>query len=786
MSPGYSSQDIEGRCPTCGATAVSDARFCGICGAAQLPPGFAPTPAAVTAPPGEIAWEIDMPLLTSRFILYDFGKVFLWTALFMIVLLSIAFALAGEFSAEDFLMITAMTGLAVFILALLVVFVMAVFFNNRYRASFVISEQGVGYESRSRRGKWANRAAIAAGALSGRPGVAGAGLLAASQESMAIGWSEIQRVNEHAADRVFSLRNSWRVVLRLHCTPENYASVRALLAARLPAGTIVSGPGVGGAEPFRRFLLGAAAWAAIHFSSASPEPLPWIVAAAFALAASGWFQGGVRTLLSLAAAAAAAVQLAAWPGGLDPVLSSGWNAIPAAIGFAAFAAAVLESFVRPRQAAAAVILAAMLLAPAPASAADRQKPPWQGLNFFSIDDELALGRKYSADLDRRLPLVTNSDANAAVDRIGRRLAAHAPRPAEWRFSVVNTREVNAFAVPGGFIYVNRGLIDLAETEDELAGVLAHEIAHVVARHSTRAMSKQLLLAAVAMGASLAVSRKSDRWGDIIATAGGAGVLMAGLKYSRNDEYQADRLGAEIMQAAGYSPHGLTDFFEKLRGESAGRGTSRGARFLALVSTHPPTGERIARLKPLLANAPPPAVQPRNELTLAQAALRALPFPDPARDSGLSGAVSALAREPGQPTTPAPSSLEWRSAHRIRVPGNTVWLSTGLSVRRNNAIAIQAEGEIQPIKGSDDACGPDGLPGASGGFFKPISRANTGALLARVKSLKNQTSPPVLIGEGASFTAPFDGILELGINDDNNFDNRGEFQTQILIRRGGAR
>ena len=775
MNAGHASRVAGGQCPACGAPTAGEAQFCGLCGAAL--------PASATAPPGEIVWEIDMPLLTSRFILYDFGKVFLWTALIMIVLLSVAFALAGEFSAEEFLMISAMTGLAVFILALLVIFVMAVFFNDRYRASFAINSEGVGYESRSNRGKWANRAAIAAGALSGRPGVAGAGLLAASRESMAIGWNEIQRVNEHAADRVFSLRNSWRVVLRLHCTPENYATVRALLAARLPNGTIVSGPGIGAAEPFRRLALGASAWAAIHFGSAAPEPLPWIAAAALALAASGWFAGGVRTLLSLAAPQPppSSCRLA---GGLDRY-SPGWKALPAAIGFAAFAAAALQSFAPPRPAATSLVLAALLLAPPPA-AADRQKPPWEGLNFFSVDDELALGRKYAADLDRRLPLVAGSEAGTAVDRIGRRLAAHAPRAAEWRFSVVNTREVNAFAVPGGYIYVNRGLVELAETEDELAGVLAHEIAHVVARHSTRAMSKQLLLTAVAMGASLAVSRKSERWGDIIATAGGAGVLMAGLKYSRNDEYQADRLGAEIMQAAGYSPHGLATFFEKLQGKSAGRGASRGARFLALVSTHPPTGERIARLQPLLATASPPAIQPRNELALAQAALRALPFPDPARDSGLSGAVAALAREPGQSATPAPSSLEWRAAHRIRVPGNTVWRSTGLSVRRNNSVAIQAEGEIQPVKGSDDSCGPEGLPGAAGGFFKPISRANTGALLARIKSLKNQTSTPVLIGEGAAFTAPFDGILELGINDDNNFDNRGEFQTQILIRKGGAR
>lgn len=774
MQPRHSQPLTEWRCSQCGASGEAPARFCGVCGG-ELPP---PAP-----PPQAYEWEIDMPLLTNRFLLYDFAKVFAWTALIMIVMLSVIFVFTGDFSAREFAAIVGMTALGIFVVALLAVLVMVVFFGNRYRAAFSIDDRGIGYESRSRRGKWANRAAIAAGILRGRPSVAGAGLIAASQESMGLRWGEIVSVNDHPDARVLSLRNSWRVLLRLHCTPDNYEPVKALIASRLPAGAIRPGPAAGGGDRLRRLLIAAAAYAAASFG-AGGLPLPWMAAAAAIVAASAFVRGQARTLLSAAAAVAAALQVAAWPGEVSALLDAGWRAAPVAIGFAAIAALLIESLGAMKNASACLV-AALVLAAAPLEAADRAKPPWKGLNFFSEADELGLGRRYAAELDRRLPIIRDSEAAAVVDRIGRRLAAQSPRQAEWRFSVVNTREVNAYAVPGGFIYVNRGLLDLARSDDEIAGVLAHEIAHVAARHGTRALSKQLLLSAIAMGASLAASRKSERWGEVAAVAGGATVLMAQLKYSRNDEYQADALGADIMQRAGYSPHGLAVFFERLRGENA-RGPSRAARWLALVSTHPPMQERIARLQPVLVSAPPPASFSATEIARAHTALSGMAYPPEPKDQGLTGVLASVAGV-GAPAAENVSlaNLNWDFAHRFRVPGNTVWLKTGLTVRPGDGIAIQAEGEIWPIRNSDASCGPGGLPGANRGVFKPITRANTGALVANIRPDESSAGKYILVGEGAAWTAATGGMLELGINDDNNFDNRGEFQVQILIRRGGA-
>lgn len=289
-----------------------------------------------------IEWELDLPLLTNRFILYDFAKVFAWTAVVMISLLTVLFAATGELNMEQFAGIAGMTALGIFVVALLAVFVMAVFFGNRYRVAFSLGPKGIGYESRSRRGKWASRAAVVAGALGGRPGTAGAGLLAMSRERVGIRWNEIRRVNEHAEARVFSLRNSWRVVLRLHCTPENYEQVRQYLAAHLPPGAIVPGTAGAGGEAARGVLLAAAAYAAASFG-AGGVALPWLAGAAALMGVAGFLRGGARRAVSGLAVGAAAIQLADWPGGAATLLEAGWLAIPVAAAFAAIVAGWIDA-----------------------------------------------------------------------------------------------------------------------------------------------------------------------------------------------------------------------------------------------------------------------------------------------------------------------------------------------------------------------------------------------------------------------------------------------------------
>ncbi len=404
-----------------------------------------------------------------------------------------------------------------------------------------------------------------------------------------------------------------------------------------------------------------------------------------------------------------------------------------------------------------------------------------GLNFFSVREERKLGQRYSNELNRKLDLLGRLPAQSYIERLGMRVFEASAQPRrDYRFFLVNTREVNAFAVPGGFIYVTRGLVDLAENEAQLAGVLGHEIAHVEARHGTKQVSKQLLLLGTVAAASAAVSQKSEKWGSVIAASGGIGVLLANLKYSRNDEYQADALAARWMAAAGYDPRELIAFFRKM---DSSRSPGALGRALALLSTHPPTPDRVRSLtlqletidwRPDLANSAP------DEFRDCKLQLASLP-PPPKKEITLSNALAALGLSENVAVEGSLPSIGTREqAQRVlEIKGNTVWMDSGVTVRQGQLVEVWAEGEISLTKQGDLHCDPSGVYGRTGGFFKPLSNVYTGALIGRIQAAGD--SKPFPIGTHRVFRAPASGKLELGINDDNNFDNRGAFQVWILTR-----
>jgi hypothetical protein len=199
-------------------------------------PDYAPEPAE----DGVIAWNASFPLLTNRFFLYDAVKVVVWTWLLVTLLMAVMFAIAGPRDFFD----TFVQFQRVFVFIILGFFLLflaiaGLFFGNRYAASYRVSPEGVDCVTVSRRGRAANRVAIVAGALALNPQLAGAGLVAASQEEVACSWDEIRRVKEYPHLRVISLMNGWRVMNRLYCTPQNYAAVSRLvrhyLATRPPS-----------------------------------------------------------------------------------------------------------------------------------------------------------------------------------------------------------------------------------------------------------------------------------------------------------------------------------------------------------------------------------------------------------------------------------------------------------------------------------------------------------------------------------------------------------------------
>jgi hypothetical protein len=205
--------------------------------------------------------------------------------------------------------------------------------------------------------------------------------------------------------------------------------------------------------------------------------------------------------------------------------------------------------------------------------------------MFSAQEEVQAGQQAAAQVSRQLPVLPDSDPiTIYIQQLGRQLAAHAPGE-KWPYSfhVVNQREINAFALPGGPVFVNLGTIKAADNEAELAGVMAHEISHVIQRHGTRAASKQM--AAQLPLAILGGVMGQGALAQMAQMGLGFGVGSYFLKNSRKAESEADLLGTDIMYDTGFNPRAMSDFFTKLEKEGD---IARGPQFL---SDHPDPGNR---------------------------------------------------------------------------------------------------------------------------------------------------------------------------------------------------
>ena len=217
-----------------------------------------------------------------------------------------------------------------------------------------------------------------------------------------------------------------------------------------------------------------------------------------------------------------------------------------------------------------------------------------GAGGVSLEQEWQLGNQLAAQVQQQVHLVNDPVALSYVRSVGERLHAQTPvadRP--FNFYIVDDKEVNAFSLPGGHIYINRGLIDQADKADELAAVMAHEISHVVARHAIKQAEQAQEINTIG---SILLGNNPGALTQIAAQilAGGA---MA--RFSRADEKQADDMGLDLMYRAGYDAHGMLDFFNKLLAMDRG-GSSAVSRFF---QDHPGTSDRIADIQGRLPNYP---------------------------------------------------------------------------------------------------------------------------------------------------------------------------------------
>lgn len=294
-----------------------------------------------------------------------------------------------------------------------------------------------------------------------------------------------------------------------------------------------------------------------------------------------------------------------------------------------------------------------------------------GFNLFSPQQDVELGRQSSERIIRQTPMLDDPWIDQYISQLGSRLAAHASgEKFAYQFRVVATSEVNAFALPGGFLFINAGLLSTARNEGELAGVISHEIAHAALRHGTSQASKQQL-ASLGLGilGSIAAGSENQNIEQAISAIGGLGANMLFLRFGRTAEKQADLEGARMMAEAGYDPRDMADFFSTLK--SLDR-----RRIPEMLSDHPDPGNRqqyiIAAISSLPV-APNPIENSRDFEAMQQRLARNSASIESTREIRRVGPANPGALSPSvRPEPPASVTSPFRAgdgSFAIQVPAN---------------------------------------------------------------------------------------------------------------------
>ena len=210
----------------------------------------------------------------------------------------------------------------------------------------------------------------------------------------------------------------------------------------------------------------------------------------------------------------------------------------------------------------------------------------KGLDFYSIEKEIALGKQLSQQVEKSAKFITDPVVTEYVNRVGQNLVRNSDARVPFTIKVIDSDEVNAFALPGGFFYVNSGILLHADEEAEMAGVMAHEIAHVCARHGTKQATKGEIMNLASIPAMIFIPYSWAGWA--MYQGLNFAIPITFLKFSRDAEREADYLGLQYMYNAGYDPNAFVAFFEKVQAEEK----KRPGTIPKVFSTHPPTPDRI--------------------------------------------------------------------------------------------------------------------------------------------------------------------------------------------------
>jgi beta-barrel assembly-enhancing protease len=255
----------------------------------------------------------------------------------------------------------------------------------------------------------------------------------------------------------------------------------------------------------------------------------------------------------------------------------------------------------------------------------------KGANFYSLEKEIALGKQLAQEVERSSKLIDDPVVTEYINRVGQNLVRNSDARVPFTIKVIDSDEVNAFALPGGFFYVNSGLILRAQEESELAGVMAHEISHVTARHGTKNATKGQILQLATI--PLVFLGPAGLAGYGLYEGLNVALPLTFLKFSRDAEREADFLGLQYMYKAGYDPNSYITFFERIQADEK----RRPGTIPKLFSTHPPTPERIENAQKEIARILPAKqeyIVTTSEFDSVKARLRGIVFSRKAQDNGL--------------------------------------------------------------------------------------------------------------------------------------------------------
>ncbi|HEV7241240.1 MAG TPA: M48 family metallopeptidase [Thermoanaerobaculia bacterium] len=446
---------------------------------------------------------------------------------------------------------------------------------------------------------------------------------------------------------------------------------------------------------------------------------------------------------------------------------------------------------RSAQFVARPLLALMLALSLAAGVAEAQTKVNPGWNMFSPQQDVEIGAQSAVQAEQQLPILRDREVEDYISRVGQKLAVNAGGPQfQYRFRVVNASDINAFALPGGYIYLNRGIIENARNEGEVAGVLAHEIAHVALRHGTHQASKAYAAqAGLQILGGLLGGKVGNNTAQVLNAVGGIGLNALFLKFSRELETQADVRGAQILAESGYTPADMVSFFHQLERVDKSKKTT-------WLSHHPAPPDRIARIEKerQLLREPATPTQNTQQLARIQSELRghgsAPTMAQIAQGTANNPPMTSNTPSGSIGRVPAPSS-SWRQysnrsgAYQIEYPSNwRVYDSGGFGV------TIAPEGGVGTVAGRSEV-----VYGLIVNHYEPSGSATrqslrstgsvtlqsaTNDLIAQIQ----QTGPHLRVISGSGQQLQLDGRTALaaslrGRNPNTRLDERVTLVTRAL-------